>query len=92
MSNKEYDIIIECTQTNISETPNFVPSLKDEPQSPLIDVMEHSGIQGLDPARSETQARETWVATKISVHIDMVELCLHYGVTRDASLATLQVN
>ncbi|KAI3453469.1 hypothetical protein Pfo_010132 [Paulownia fortunei] len=91
LSNKEYEIIIESAQANISETPNFVPSLKNEFLSPSIDVAGHTGTRGLDPAKSETQAREIWVATKISVHIDKVELCLHYGVTRDASLATLQV-
>ncbi|KAK6122244.1 hypothetical protein DH2020_044005 [Rehmannia glutinosa] len=92
LSNKEYEIIIECAQANISETPNFVPSLKNEPTSQIIDVVGQTGTQGLDPARSESQATEILVATKVSVHIDMVELCLHYGVTRDASLATLQVS
>ncbi|PIN17888.1 hypothetical protein CDL12_09445 [Handroanthus impetiginosus] len=91
LSNKEYEVIIECAHANISETPNSVPPLKDESFSPSIDVVGHAGPQGLDPATSGTQAREMWVATKISVHIDMVELCLHYGITRDAPLATLQV-
>lgn len=91
LSNREYGIIMECAQTNISETPDIVPPLKDESLSPSIAVMEHDGTQGLDPAKSEMQARESWIATKISVRIDMVELCLHYGVTRDTPLATLQV-
>lgn len=82
---------MECAQSNISETPEFVPPLRDESVSPLIDVAGHTGPQGLVPSKSETQSREVWVATKISVHIDMVELSLHYGVTRDASLSTLQV-
>ncbi|KAL8529518.1 hypothetical protein ACS0TY_006808 [Phlomoides rotata] len=92
LSNKEYQIIVECTQTNISETPNLVPSLKGESSSPLIDVVEPRGTQGLDTAKSESQAREIWVATKVSVQLDKVELSLHYGVTRDTSLATLQVS
>ncbi|GFP96481.1 vacuolar protein sorting-associated protein 13c [Phtheirospermum japonicum] len=92
LSNKEYEIIMECAQANISETPNFVPPLNNESMSPIIDVSSQTGNQGLDPAQSETQAREILVATVVSVRIDMVELCLHYGVTRDASLATLQVS
>ncbi|KAG8382461.1 hypothetical protein BUALT_Bualt05G0079700 [Buddleja alternifolia] len=92
LSNKEYEIITECAQANISETPNIVPPLKDESLSPSIDALGHTGRQALDPETSETQAKETWVATKVSVHIDMVELSLHYGVRRDAPLATLQVN
>lgn len=92
MSSKEYEIIVECTQTNISETPNIVPSLKHEASSPLIEVGEPSGTQGLDPTKSESQPMESWIATKVSLHIDMVELSLHYGITRDTSLATLQVN
>lgn len=92
LSSKEYEIIIECTQSNVSETPNLVPSLKDETASPLIEVGEPSGIRGLDPAKSKSQPMESWIATKISLHIDMVELSLHYGITRDTSLATLQVN
>lgn len=91
LSNKEYQVIVDCTQTNISETPNLVPSLKGEISSPTIDVVELRGTQSLDTAKSESQAREIWVATKVSVQIDNVELSLHYGVTRDTSLATLQV-
>ncbi|KAL8053513.1 hypothetical protein ABFS82_05G077000 [Erythranthe guttata] len=92
LTNKEYEIIMECAQSNISETPNFVPPLKDESLSPSIDMARPTDIQGLVSATSETQATDKWVVTKISVHIDMIELCLHYGITRDASLATLQVS
>ncbi|KAL3619418.1 hypothetical protein CASFOL_036988 [Castilleja foliolosa] len=92
LSNKEYEIIMECAQSNISETPNSVPPLNNESMSPIIDLAAHTGNQGLDRAQSETRAREILVATVVSVRIDMVELCLHYGVTRDASLATLQVS
>ncbi|GER35434.1 pleckstrin homology (PH) domain-containing protein [Striga asiatica] len=88
----QYEIIIECAQANISESPNFVPSLENVSVSPFVDVGGHTVAQGLDHARSETQAREIVVATVISVRIDMVELRLHYGVTTDASLAILQVS
>ncbi|CAA0838075.1 pleckstrin homology (PH) domain-containing protein [Striga hermonthica] len=91
LSNKEYEIIIECAQANISESPNVVPSLENVSVSPFVDVGGHTVAQGLDHARSETQAREIVVATVISVRIVMVELRLHYGVTTDASLAILQV-
>lgn len=91
LSNKEYEMITECAQANISETPNIVPPLKDEPSSPSVDVSGQVISQVLDSTKSGTQYRETWIATKISVDIDLVELSLHYGVTRDASLATVQV-
>ena len=92
LSSKEYEIIIECAQSNISETPNLVPSLKNETASPLIEVGESSATRSIDPAKSKSEPKESWIATKVSLHIDMVELSLHYGITRDTSLATLQVN
>ncbi|KAL6543919.1 hypothetical protein OROGR_010416 [Orobanche gracilis] len=90
LSNKEYEIIIECAQANTSETPNIVPELENESVPPFIDVMGHTITQGLDHVQSETQAREILNAIVISVRINMVELGLHYGVTRDASLAILK--
>ncbi|KAL3817950.1 hypothetical protein ACJIZ3_003855 [Penstemon smallii] len=90
LSNREYEIITECAQANISEAPNTVPPLRDESLSTSVDVLGHTG--GIDSAKSEIQSREKWVTTKVSVRIDLVELCLHYGFTRDASLATLQVS
>ncbi|XP_051144600.1 uncharacterized protein LOC127260739 isoform X2 [Andrographis paniculata] len=92
LSNKEYEVIMECAQTNVSEKADLVPPLNDEPLPGSIGMMDHAGTESLDPARSETQTRETWIATKISVRIDMVELGLYYGTTRDAALATLQVS
>ncbi|XP_042024109.1 uncharacterized protein LOC121771392 [Salvia splendens] len=91
LSSKEYEIIIECAQSNISETPNLVPSLKNETAPPLIEVGESSATRSLDPAKSKSEPKESWIATKVSLHIDMVELSLHYGITRDTSLATLQI-
>lgn len=46
---------------------------------------------GIDGAGSESQNGEIWITTKVSVVIGLVELSLHYGIARDASLATLQV-
>lgn len=44
-----------------------------------------------DTAVSDLHVSETWITTKISVAIDLVELSLHSGLTRDSSLATVQV-
>lgn len=92
LSNKEYEIIMDCALENISEKPNIEPPSKDEGLSRSVDVLEHSGTLDSNPAKSETEKREkAWVATKISVDIDLVELSIYYGITRDAPLATLQV-
>ncbi|XP_075505709.1 uncharacterized protein LOC142542773 isoform X1 [Primulina tabacum] len=93
LSNKEYEIIMECALENISETPNIEPPSKDEGLSRSVDAFEHSGTLDSSPAKSETENKEkTWVTTKISVDIDLVELSIHYGITRDAPLATLQIS
>ncbi|KAL0326634.1 UNVERIFIED_CONTAM: hypothetical protein Sangu_1741400 [Sesamum angustifolium] len=83
LSNKEYEIIIECAQANISETPNIVPLPGDEVLSPSIDVVGHTGSQALHPAKAEIQARGTWVATKV-VHqppLRFSNLVVFYAVT-----------
>ncbi|KAL0409292.1 UNVERIFIED_CONTAM: hypothetical protein Sradi_1863600 [Sesamum radiatum] len=87
------DLVHQIPSLEVAVTrPQIVPLPRDEVLSPSIDVVGHTGSQALDPAKAEMQARGAWVATKVSVHINMVELCLHYGVSRDASLATLQVS
>ena len=68
-----------------------MPPLKDESSSPSVNVSGQVISQVLDSTKSGTQYKETWIATMVSVDIDLVELSLHYGVTRDASLATVQV-
>lgn len=40
---------------------------------------------------SKAQNSEVWINMKASVVINLVELSLHSGVSRDASLATMQV-
>ncbi|XP_073134921.1 uncharacterized protein [Henckelia pumila] len=93
LSNKEYEIITECALENISETPNIEPPSKDEGLSHSVSVSEHSGTLDSNPAKSGTENREkTWIAIKITVDIDLVELSIHYGITRDAPLATLQIS
>lgn len=91
LSSKEYEIITECAQSNISETPNLDPQLKDVSLSASVNVAGPSVPVYSDTIESETLSRERWIATKVSVIIDLIELSLYYGLTRDASLATLKV-
>ncbi|KAL3499805.1 hypothetical protein ACH5RR_038898 [Cinchona calisaya] len=91
LSSKEYEIITECAQSNFSETPNLVPELKDVSLSTSVDVVGPSTVDS-DVTESGSLGREMWIATKVSVIIDLIELNLYYGLTRDASLATLKVS
>ncbi|KAJ4951540.1 hypothetical protein NE237_028372 [Protea cynaroides] len=87
LSNQEYQIITECAISNLSETPNIVPQLDletDEVAEPLVPVA--SSVE------FEMHERESWVSMKVLVAINLVELCLHSGVMRDAALATVQVS
>lgn len=45
----------------------------------------------LDVFNLESHNKEEWITMKVSVAMNLVELCLHSGETRDAALATLQV-
>ncbi|KAK3008800.1 hypothetical protein RJ639_013898 [Escallonia herrerae] len=92
LSNREYQIITECALANTSETPNIVPLVKKDIATSSVDTIEPLFPQGSDASRSEVQNGEIWISMKVSVVIGLVELCLHYGTARDASLATLQVN
>lgn len=92
LSNREYQIITDCALSNISETPRTVPSLKCSPEIFSDDVVEQPIPLPLDVVNFESHNREEWITLKVSVTMDLVELCLHSGVTRDAPLATLQVS
>lgn len=92
LSNREYQIITECAQSNFSEAPNIVPPLNHASVTSSVDVVEPLVPQVPDAGVSETQNGEAWIDLKVSVVIDLVELCLHSGAARDASLATLQVS
>ncbi|XP_059641926.1 uncharacterized protein LOC132283907 [Cornus florida] len=92
MSNREYQIITECAVSNISETPNTVPPLNHDSVTSRVDLVETLVPHDSDADESETQIRETWISMKVSVVINLVELCLHHGITRDTSLATVQVS
>lgn len=91
LSNQEYQIITECALSNISETPHNVPMLKNSSLVSSEDVIESVAPQ-VPSVEPETPERDIWVSIKVSVAINMVELCLHSGVARDASLASVQVH
>ncbi|PWA96948.1 pleckstrin (PH) domain superfamily protein [Artemisia annua] len=92
LSNKEYHIISECALSNFSETPNDIPPLKKSDVSASTDVMDPLVRQGSEAHEYETQNEQAWISMKVSVVVGLVELSLHYGMARDASLATLQVS
>ncbi|KAL8101699.1 hypothetical protein AgCh_033550 [Apium graveolens] len=92
LSNKEYQIITECALENMSETPNVIPPLENFIIPSSNNVIDHVVSQGLDDAGSDSQSAGIWITTKVSVVVGVVELCLHYGLATDASLATLQVS
>lgn len=75
----------------MSETPNVIPPLENFIVPSSNNVIEHVVSQGLDDAGSDSQSAGIWITTKVSVVVGVVELCLHYGLATDASLATLQV-
>ncbi|KAK9266873.1 hypothetical protein L1049_027132 [Liquidambar formosana] len=92
LSNREYQIITECALSNFSETPNIVPPLNPISVSSSVDVVEPLIPQDRDAVESETQNVEAWIGMKVTVVINLVELCLLSGAARDVSLATLQVS
>lgn len=75
----------------MSETPNVIPPLENFIVPSSNSVIEHVVSQGLDDAGSDSHSAGIWITTKVSVVVGVVELCLHYGLATDASLATLQV-
>lgn len=89
LSNKEYQIITECALDNYSESPDIVPPLMDS-VSPTIRI-EDAVVPPVSEPESTAPDGRTWVTTKVYVVIDLVELRLHAGTTRDAPLATVQV-
>lgn len=90
LSNKEYHIISECALSNFSETPNAIPSLHNT-VSDSADVINSLNHQGSEAHEYEAQNEQAWISMKVSVIVGLVEMSLHYGMARDASLATLQV-
>ncbi|XP_071692229.1 uncharacterized protein [Rutidosis leptorrhynchoides] len=92
LSNKEYHIISECALSNFSETPNPIPLLNNSAVSASADVIVPLVHQGSEVHEYEAQNEQTWISMKVSVVVGLIEMSLHYGMARDASLATLQVS
>ncbi|KAE8055526.1 hypothetical protein FH972_012359 [Carpinus fangiana] len=92
LSSSEYQIITECALSNISETPHAVPPLKHDSQTSSVDVIEPIIPQDTVGVESDTANGETWIVIKVSVTINLVEMSLYRGSTRDASLATMQIS
>lgn len=89
LSNREYQIITDCAQSNVSETPHIVPPLNLDS---VTSSSEGEAItQDPDGIALPTASGEARVMMKVCVVIDLVELCLHTGVGSDASLATVKV-
>ncbi|KAK4262505.1 hypothetical protein QN277_028058 [Acacia crassicarpa] len=91
MSNNEYKIITECAVSNISEPPNIPPALNQYSNTSSNDAIGNVPRE-TDDANSRTSIAEAFISLKVSVSIKLVELSLYMGVTRDASLATVQVS
>ncbi|KAI3918587.1 hypothetical protein MKX01_041907, partial [Papaver californicum] len=90
LSNREYQIITQCASSNFSETPNSIPPLKQSETS------SHNIVQPVAPPVSAVEFEvgngEKWITMTVSVAINLVELSLHSGETRDAPLASLQIS
>lgn len=84
-------MISECAVTNISETPRLIPPLNHDTLTSSADVSQPIIPQDLHGPESQIARGETWVVTKVSVVISLIELRLITAVTRDTSLATVQV-
>ncbi|XP_037495569.1 uncharacterized protein LOC105636609 isoform X2 [Jatropha curcas] len=92
LSNREYQIISECALSNISETPHIVPPLNHGSGTFSVDMVEPVTSEDSVGVESIGQSSgEAWISMEVSVLINLVELRLHAGVTKDASLATIQV-
>lgn len=89
LSNREYEIISECALSNFSETPHPVPTL-DDPRYGTSTTPSHVSASS-ESIHDLSKDVETWITNKFSVSINLVELSLHSGSTRDSPLASVQV-
>lgn len=92
MSDKEYKIITECAMTNMSEAPNNPPLLDNVVETSPGHEIEHEISEIPDMERVESSALESWVTIRVTVDINLVELSLYTGRSRDAPLATMQIS
>ena len=90
LSNREYEIISECALSNFSETPRTVPTLDDPRYGPST-TPSHASVSSSESIQDLSHDAETRISNKFSVTINLVELSLHSGSTRDSRLASVQV-
>ncbi|VVA93348.1 unnamed protein product [Arabis nemorensis] len=90
LSNREYQILTECAQSNISETPHTVPPLSVDTVASSRSF--HDTLTSEDPNTAQTEKSDAWISMKVSVVINLVELCLFAGTSRDAPLAAVQIS
>ncbi|RLN19158.1 hypothetical protein C2845_PM02G19660 [Panicum miliaceum] len=90
LSNREYEIISECALSNFSETPRTVPTL-DDPRYGTA-TTSHASASSSESIQDLSHDAETWISNKFSVSINLVELSLHSGSTRDSRLASVQAS
>lgn len=89
LSNREYQILTECAQSNISELPHTVPPLSGDVVTSAKNL--HENLTSENPNAAQTEKSDAWISMKVSVVINLVELCLYVGTARDAPLAAVQV-
>ncbi|KAG4987653.1 hypothetical protein JHK85_030636 [Glycine max] len=92
VSNKEYEIITECAVSNFSEVPHIPPPLNQYSSMTLNDTTGDIVPEVTNVVDSGTINVEASILLKLCVSINLVELSLYTGLTRDASLATVQVS
>ncbi|ESW28603.1 hypothetical protein PHAVU_002G003000 [Phaseolus vulgaris] len=92
VSNKEYEIITECAVSNISEVPDIPPPLNQYSSLTLNDTTGDIVPEVTNSVDSGTTNVQASVLLKLCVSINLVELSLYTGLTRDSSLATVQVS
>ncbi|PNT67930.1 hypothetical protein BRADI_3g33740v3 [Brachypodium distachyon] len=93
LSNREYEVISECASSNFAEAPHIVPAL-DGPRNGTSTSESHVSASSIssESIQDPSQDTETWIANKFSVSINLVELSLHSGSTRDSPLASVQAS
>ncbi|KAL4281357.1 hypothetical protein GQ457_03G021640 [Hibiscus cannabinus] len=91
LSSMDYQIVIECALSNISETPHIVPPVNNSFVISTADVVEHAIPKNKINIEPRTPNGETWTTLKVSVVMDLVELGLYVGEEWGSPLATVQV-
>ncbi|KAM7273618.1 hypothetical protein ACFE04_028282 [Oxalis oulophora] len=72
-------------------TPDIISSLKKYTEAPSSDAIKSFIPETSESVETQTPSGEVWIAIKVSVVVNLIELCLCTGEGRDASLATVQV-